>query len=59
MNNRLTISLVAASLLVSGAALETVTLIDAEVVVFPAASLATAVSECVPLDTPVVLHVTP
>ena len=44
---------------VSGVALETVTLTAAEVVVFPAASRATAVSECVPLLTAVVFHVTP
>ena len=42
-----------------GGALETVTLTAAEVVVFPAASRATAVNECVPLLTVVVFHVTP
>jgi hypothetical protein len=44
---------------VSAAALETVTLTGAEVVVFPAASRATALSACVPLLSVVVFHVTP
>ena len=42
-----------------GGALETVDRHRADVVVFPAASRATAVSECVPLLTAVVFHVTP
>src|SRR3954454_12739612 len=42
-----------------GGPLETVTLTGADVVEFPAASRATAVSECVPLLRPVVSHVTP
>jgi hypothetical protein len=42
-----------------GGALETVTLTAADVVELPAASRATAVSECVPLLTAVGVHVTP